>query len=95
MFRLYLYCCALVGEGTAEESRYDVHQAISNVILERGIGVFAIMSRSRNESHVDDEWFFEQRPHVIRRINFFHLDFRVDVTVIEKIDVSLFHLNKR
>ena len=42
-------------------------------------------------SHVDQE-VFEQQPHVIARVDLFHLDFGVDVAVRQEGNVVVFQL---
>ena len=38
------------------------------------------------------EKVFKQGPHVVAGVDFFHLDLRVDVAVVQEIDVGVFHL---
>ena len=43
-----------------------------------------------DEAHIDEE-ILKKRPHVMTGVDLLHLDFGVDVTVIEEVDVSGFY----
>lgn len=90
--QIYLNGRTLIGERTAEKSRDDTHQAVGYVVFKNSIGVFTIVSCGGYQAHVHDEGFFKQGPHVVRGVDFFHLNFRVDVAVIQKIYIRLFYL---
>lgn len=89
---LYLNRGALIGEWTAEECCNNVHHAVRDIILKSDIGVLSVLRCRCNSSHINDEGLFEQRPHVIWSVDFFHLHFRVNVAVIQKIYVRFFYL---
>ncbi len=88
----YLDCRALIREGTAEEDRDDVHQSVSYVMLERGVGVLPVVSGVWDDGHVEQEASLEQLPHVVRRVDLLHLNLGVDVAVSQEVDVRVFHL---
>lgn len=88
----YLQRGAGVRERTAEEGVNDVDDAGRHVVFESSVGVLAVVSRSGNQSHVEQE-AFEQRPHVTRRVNLLHLHFRVDVAVIQEVYINLLDLH--
>lgn len=43
--------------------------------------------------NIDQKGFLEKTPHMVRRVDLFHFHFRINVAVIEKIYVGLFHLH--
>ncbi len=47
--------------------------------------------RVTDHRHVDEE-ALKQCPHVVAGVDFLHLDFRVDVAVVEEVDVRVLHL---
>ena len=54
--------------------------------------MMAVESWSGYHTHVNDERFFKQRPHVIGRVNFFHFNFCIYIAVVQEVYVSFFHL---
>ena len=83
---------ALIREGTAEESGDDVDDAGGDVVFQRSVGVLAVVRGTGNQRHIDEETTLEQRPHVIRCVDLLHFHLRVDVAVVQKVDVYLLHL---
>ena len=90
--RFYLYRRALIGERTAEEHRHDVHQRVRHVMLERDVGMFSIVCRVGDDGHVQEEGPLKELPHVVGRVDLFHLHLGVDVAVGQEVHVSVFHL---
>lgn len=84
---------ALIGKRTAEKRCDNVNHAGRHVVLQSRIGVLAVVRRRSHQCHIYEEVALEQRPNVARRVDLLHFDFRVDVAVVEKIDVNLFHLS--
>lgn len=49
---------------------------------------------SSNTSHVHEERFLKETPDVMRVVDFFHLHLRVNVAVVQEIDVGLLDLQQ-
>ena len=80
---------ALIGERTAEESSDDVDGACRHVVLQSGIRVIPVIGVRSTTHHVDKEAPLEQVPHMPRSVNLLNFHFRVDIAVIEEVNVDL------
>ena len=53
------------------------------------------MRRVGDDAHVEQERPLEELPHVVGRVDLFHLDLGVDVAVRQEVDVRVLHLGYR
>jgi hypothetical protein len=61
----YLNCGALIREWTIEECTDDVHYTVDDVIFQGCICMFPVMRGICDISHVHQETFFEEAPHMV------------------------------
>ena len=72
-----------MGERAAEEGG-----AGRDVVFQSRVVVLAVERGRRAPRHVHQETLFEQTLHVARRINLLDFHFRVDIALIQKVDVD-------
>ncbi len=83
---------ALLRERAVEEGCNDLHDSVDDVVFELSVRVFPVKRGIRNDGHVNQEALFKQAPDLVRRVYLLHLNFRVDVAVVEEVYVSFFDL---
>ena len=54
--------------------------------------MFAVTRRVADHGHVDEE-VLEELPHVVTRVDLFHLNLSVDVAVVQEVDVAVLYLH--